>query len=138
LAGGTAITVKMVLDLANVYGQKIDADTIVTLLAQLGKNLVAMVGATAAAPALGAAIGSVLKTVPGIGTIAGGVVQGLVQAVVTRWIGRVFCDYFRREMQPPPGGMAEIARQEWTEITQPDQLRKLIQMGRERLTQRRD
>jgi uncharacterized protein len=138
LAGGSVITVKMVLDLANVYGQKIDADTIVTLLGQLGKNLVAMVGATAAAPALGAAIGSVLKTVPGIGTIAGGVVQGLVQAVVTRWIGRIFCEYFRREMQPPPGGLAELARHEWADITRPDQLRKLIQLGRERLTQRRD
>ena len=46
LAGGSAITVKMVLDLAGVYGQKIDADAIVTLLGQLGKNLVAMVGAT--------------------------------------------------------------------------------------------
>jgi len=138
LAGGSAITVKMVLDLANVYGQKIDTDTIVTLLGQLGKNLIAMVGASAAAPALGAAIGSVLKTVPGIGTIAGGIVQGLVQALVTRWIGRVFCEYFRREMQPPPGGIAELARREWEEVTRPDQLRKLIQMGRERLRQERN
>lgn len=137
LAGGSAITVKMVLDLAHVYGQKIDTDTIITLLGQLGKNLVAMVGATAAAPALGAAIGSVLKTVPGIGTIAGGVVQGLVQALVTRWIGRVFCEYFRREMQPPPGGIAELARREWEEVTRPDQLKKLIQLGRERLSQGR-
>jgi uncharacterized protein (DUF697 family) len=134
LAGGSAITVKMVLDLANVYGQKIDADTIITLLGQLGKNLIAMVGATAAAPALGAAIGSLLKTVPGIGTIAGGVVQGLVQAVVTRWIGRVFCEYFRREMQPPPGGLVELARHEWEEVTRPEQLKKLIQLGRERLS----
>ncbi len=133
LAGGTAITVKMVLDLAHVYSQKIDADTIVTLLAQLGKNLVAMVGATAAAPALGAAIGSLLKTVPGIGTIAGGVVQGLVQALVTRWIGRVFCQYFRNEMQPPPGGLAELARRQWEEVTKPEQLKKLIQLGRQRL-----
>jgi small GTP-binding protein len=133
LAGGSAITVKMVLDLAGVYGQRIDADTIVTLLGQLGKNLVAMVGATAAAPALGAGIGSLLKTVPGIGTIAGGVVQGLVQALVTRWIGRVFCEYFRNEMQPPPGGLAELARRQWAEVTRPEQLKKLIQLGRERL-----
>ena len=117
LAGGSAITVKMVLDLAGVYRQKIDADTVVTLLGQFGKNLVAMVGATAAAPAVAAAIGSLLKTVPGIGTIAGGVVQGLVQALVTRWIGRVFCEYFRNEMQPPPGGLAELARREWAEVT---------------------
>ncbi|HEX5472748.1 MAG TPA: DUF697 domain-containing protein, partial [Lacipirellulaceae bacterium] len=136
LAGGSAITAKMVLDLATVYGQKIDADTIVTLLGQLGKNLVAMVGASAAAPALGAAVGSILKTVPGIGTITGGVVQGLVQALVTRWIGRVFCEYFRHEMQPPPGGIAELARREWAEVTRPEQLRKLIQIGREQLSSR--
>jgi hypothetical protein len=134
LAGGSAITVKMVLDLAAVYQQRIDVDTIVTLLGQLGKNLVAMVGASAAAPALALAIGSLLKTVPGVGTIAGGILQGLVQAVVTRWIGRVFCEYFRNEMQPPPGGLAELARREWAEVTRPEQLKKLIQMGREKMS----
>jgi len=133
LAGGSAITVKMVFDLAAVYGQSIDADTVVTMLAQLAKNLVVMVGASAASPALAAGVASILKTVPGIGTIAGGIIQGLVQAVVTRWIGRVFCEYFRREMQPPPGGLAELARRNWAEVTQPDQLRKLIQLGREHL-----
>ena len=138
LAGGSAITVKMVLDLAAVYGQRIDADTIVTLLGQLGKNLVAMVGASAAAPALAAGVGSMLKTVPGIGTITGGIVQGLVQALVTRWIGRVFCEYFRSEMQPPPGGLAELARRQWAEVTRPEQLRKLIQLGRDRLSQQKD
>ncbi len=136
LAGGSAITVKMVIDLAAVYQQRIDADTIVTLLGQLGKNLVAMVGASAAAPAVALAIGSLLKTVPGVGTIAGGVTQGLVQALVTRWIGRVFCEYYRHEMQPPPGGLAELARRQWTEVTRPEQLKKLIQMGRDRLTKR--
>jgi uncharacterized protein (DUF697 family)/GTP-binding protein EngB required for normal cell division len=133
LAGGSAITVKMVLDLAAVYKQPIDADAIVTLLGQLGKNLVAMVGTSVASPALAAGVASILKTVPGIGTIAGGVIQGLVQAIVTRWIGRVFCKYFRNEMKTPPGGLAELARREWEEITRPEQLRKLIQLGRERL-----
>ncbi len=56
-----------------------------------------------------------------------------MQAVVTRWIGRVFCDYFRNEMQPPPGGLAELARSKWAEVTQPEQLKKLIQLGREQL-----
>ncbi len=138
LAGGSAITVKMVLDLAAVYKQPIDVDTIVTLLGQLGKNFIAMVGATAAAPALAAGVASLLKTVPGIGTIAGGIVQGLVQALVTRWIGRVFVEYFRNEMQPPSGGLAELARRQWAEVTQPDQLKKLIQLGRERLGKRND
>jgi uncharacterized protein (DUF697 family) len=134
LAGGSAITVKMVLDLAAVYKQPVDVDTVVTMLGQLGKNLVAMVGASAASPALAAGVASILKTVPGIGTIAGGILQGLVQAVVTRWIGRVFCEYFRNEMQAPPDGLAELARREWARVTQPDELRKLIQMGREQIS----
>jgi hypothetical protein len=82
---------------------------------------------------LASAVASILKTVPGIGTITGGVVQGLVQALVARWIGRVFCEYFRNEMQAPPGGLAEMARRQWEEVTRPEQLRKLIQLGRERL-----
>jgi small GTP-binding protein len=135
LAGGSAITVKMVLELAHVYQQKIDADGVVKMLEQLGKNLIVMVGATAASPAVAAAIGSLLKTVPGIGTIAGGLVQGITQALVTRWIGNVFMQYYRRDMQAPPGGLAELARNEWQQITRADSLRKLIQRGRGELTE---
>ena len=50
LAGSSAITLKMVLDLARVYRQPLDADVAVNMLSQLSKNLLAMVGATAAAP----------------------------------------------------------------------------------------
>ena len=135
LAGGSALTVKMVLDLAQIYRQSIDTDTVVNLLGQLGKNLIAMLGVTAITPAIAAGVGTLLKTVPGVGTIAGGLVQGLVQAVVTRWIGRVFCEYFRNEMKPPPGGLAELARDKWQEVTAADQLLKLIQTGREQLKQ---
>ena len=135
LAGGSAITVKMVLDLARVYRQDIDTDTVVHLLGQLGKSLVAMLGVTVATPAVAAGAASLLKTVPGVGTIAGGLVQGLVQALVTRWIGRVFCEYFRDEMRQPAAGMAELAQRKWDEVTQADQLRKLIQAGREHLSE---
>lgn len=129
----SGIVVKMVLDLAEVYKQKIDVDTVVEMLAQLGKNLIAMLGVSAAAPALGAAVGSLLKTVPGIGWIAGGLLQGTVQALVTRWIGRVFRAYYRADMQTPPGGLAEIARREWAVVTEPDELRKLVRRGREKI-----
>ncbi len=132
LAGGSAVTVKMVLDLAGVYKQKIDADTVIEILSQLGKNLLAMLGASAAAPALGAAVGSFLKTIPGVGTLAGGALQGVVQALVTRWIGRVFRTYYRSGMQAPEG-IAELARNEWQILTRPDELRKLIALGREHL-----
>jgi len=134
IAGGSAITVKMVLELARVYKQPIDADTVVKLLEQLGKNLVAMIGATAAAPAVASGIGALLKTVPGIGTLAGGLVQGTVQALVTRWIGNVFQKYFQEEMKAPPGGFAELAREQWQQLTQPESLRKLIQIGRRELS----
>lgn len=130
IAGGTAVTVKMVLDLARIYQQPIDIDVVVTMLGELGKNLVAMLGATAVAPALASAIGTVLKTVPGIGTIAGGLLQGSVQALATRWIGHVFCEFFRNEMKPPPGGLAELARRKWSELTTAEQIRKLVLAGR--------
>ena len=133
IAGGSAITVKMVLELAHLYKQPIDADTVVKMLEQLGKNLIAMVGATAAAPAVASGIGALLKTVPGIGTIAGGLVQGVVQALVTRWIGNVFVRYFQSEMKAPPGGLAELAHGEWRQLTKPESLRKLIQIGRREL-----
>lgn len=136
LAGGSAITVKMVLDLARVYRQEIDADTVVRLLGQLTKNLIAMLGVTAAAPAAAAMIASLLKTVPGAGTVAGGILQGMVQALVVRWIGNVFIAYFRSEMTAPAGGMAELARNKWEEVTQPAELIKLIQAGRKQLLQK--
>ncbi len=133
LAGGSAVMVKMVLDLAAVYKQQIDTDTIVEMLAQLGKNLIGMLGASAVTPALGTALASVLKTVPGIGTIAGGLMQGVVQALLTRWIGRIFKSYYRNEMQPPAGGLAELARNEWAAVTKPEELRKLVRIGRKKI-----
>ena len=135
LAGGSAITVKMVLELAKVYQQPLDADIAAKMLEGLSKNLIAMVGATAATPALASLVGSLLKTVPGIGTLAGGLVQGLVQALVTKWIGRVFKVYFQNEMNPPAGGLAETARREWAKVTTPEELRKLIHRGREKLSE---
>jgi len=134
IAGSSAITLKMVLDLARVYRQPLDADMAVKMLSQLSKNLLAMVGATAAAPVAASLIGSMLKTVPGVGTLAGGLVQGLAQALITRWVGNVFVRYLQNEMKAPPGGLAEVARNEWQELTKPESLRRLISLGREQLS----
>jgi len=133
IAGGTAVTVKMVLDLAAIYKQKIDAETIIEILSQLTKSLIVLLGASAAAPALVGSVGSMLKAIPGVGYIAGGLLVGLAQAIVTQWIGRVFISYFRNEMKPPEGGIAELARREWKKLTTAEQLRKLIVSGREKL-----
>ena len=138
LLAGSAISAKMVVELARVYRQDIDLNAAVTLLAQLGKNLLAILGVTAAAPAVAAVSASLLKTVPGIGTIAGGFLQGVVQALVTRWIGAVFIEYFKNEMRQPEGGLASLARREWERVTSVDQLRKLIVAARARLTAQGD
>ena len=50
LVAGSAITAKMVVELARIYRQDIDLNTAVTLLAQLGKNFLAILGVTAAGP----------------------------------------------------------------------------------------
>ena len=74
-----------------------------------------------------------LKTVPFAGTIAGGALQGLVQALITKWIGAVFIEYFRNEMQTPEGGLSGLARRQWEVVTTADEIRKLVQTAREKL-----
>jgi small GTP-binding protein len=131
LAVGCAISTKLVVELAKVYRQEIDLNAAVALLGQLGKNLIATLGLSVATPAVATVVASLLKTVPGIGTIAGGLLQGLVQALVTRWIGRVFMAYFRQELQQVDGGLAGLARREWQRLTTVDELRKLVKRARE-------
>ena len=130
---GAGITAKMVLQLARVYRQKMDLDTVGRLLGELGKQLVSVAGANVAGPAAGTAIASTLKTVPGVGTITGGVLQGLVQVVVTRWIGGVFIVYFKREMQASATDWATLAREQWKETTRPAELARLVKTGLVRL-----
>jgi uncharacterized protein (DUF697 family)/GTP-binding protein EngB required for normal cell division len=133
LFASSALTVKMVLDLARVYRQELDAGTAVRLLAELGKNLVAILGVNAAAPVVATAIASLLKSIPIAGTLAGGALQGLVQALVTRWIGAVFIAYFQSEMSLPADGLANLARREWQRLTSPAELLRLVQEARSRL-----
>ena len=133
LAAGCAISTRMVLELGRVYHQDMDLDVAVNLLAQQGKNLLAVLGTTAATPAVAAVVASLLKTVPGIGTITGGLLQGIVQALVTRWIGAIFIEYFRHEMQTPPGGMTALARREWERMTSVAELRRLVLAARKHL-----
>lgn len=131
LAAGCAISSKMVVDLAHVYRQNVDLDAAVRLLGELGKNALAILGASAVTPTVASVVASLLKTVPGVGTLAGGMLQGVVQALVTRWIGGVFVAYFRAEMQTPPGGLTDLARREWDRVTSADELRRLVGRARQ-------
>ena len=65
--------------------------------------------------------------------ITGGVLQGLVQVVVTRWIGGVFIEYFRNEMNEKATDWASLARAQWSKVTQPDELARLVKTGLARL-----
>ncbi len=130
VAAGCAISSKMVVDLAKVYKQNIDLDSAVKLLGELGKNLIAILGVSAATPIVATVAAGLLKTVPGAGTIAGGLLQGVVQALVTRWIGGVFIVYFRNEMQFPEGGLTGVARREWQKATSLLELKKLLDQAR--------
>jgi hypothetical protein len=132
LAAGFAISTKMVLDLARVYHQQIDVDVAMNLLGQQGKNLLGVLGTSAATPMVASGVASLIKGVPGAGTLAGGLLQGVVQAVVTRWIGAIFIAYFKQEMREPPGGLAALARQQWEHVTSVAELRKLVQSARKR------
>ncbi len=135
LVTGCAISTKMVVDLARVYRQDVDINTAVNLLGQLGKHLISILGVSVATPVVASAVASLLKTVPGVGTIAGGLLQGIVQALVTRWIGAVFIGYFKSEMQQPEGSLAALARKEWERLTSINELRKLVQSARQNLTE---
>jgi small GTP-binding protein len=134
LLAGSAISTKMIIDLAEVYQQKVDLETASKWLGEMGKNLISVLGAQGATVAVSAVVASLIKSIPFAGTIAGGVLQGTVQALITKWIGSVFIDYFREEMQTPEGGLAGLARRKWEIVTSVDELRRLVQTAREKLT----
>ena len=138
LVAGSAISTKMILDLAEVYNQKVDLDMAKTWLAEMGKNLVAFLGVQGAAVAVTAVTSSLIKTIPFAGTFAGGVMQGAVQALITKWIGSVFIEYFRNEMRTPEGGLAGLARRHWEKVMAVDELRKLVQTARSKLSDNDD
>jgi uncharacterized protein len=129
----SGIAIKMVVDLARVYRQDVDMNLATKLVASLGKNLVAILGVNAAAPAIAAGIAGMLKTVPVAGTIAGGALQGIVQALVIRWVGAVFIGYFKSEMKQPEAGLANLARREWQRLTAPAELLKFVQTARDKI-----
>ncbi|MEM7454480.1 MAG: GTP-binding protein [Planctomycetota bacterium] len=134
LAAGSAISTKMIVDLADVYQQQVDLHNAAKWLGEMGKKLIGLLGAHGAAVAVTSVVASLIKGVPIAGTIAGGVMQGAVQALITKWIGAVFIEYFRNEMQTPEGGLAGLARRQWELVTAADELRKLVQSARQKLS----
>ena len=127
----------MVVDLGRVYRQEMDFDTAVALLGQLGKNLISILGVSAATPLVATGMASMLKAVPGFGTIAGGVLQGIVQSLVTRWIGGIFVAYYQDELlRENKTALSSLARREWEKLTTLSELRRFVSEARRNLSGR--
>ena len=122
IAAGVTISTKMVMELARIYRQEIDLKTAEQLLKELSKNLAGVLGSHAMTPIIGGMIGSALKGVPGIGTLTGGAIQGLTQALITRWVGNVFIEYFKNEMELPKGGLPRLSRDIWDKVSMPKEI----------------
>ncbi|MBX3417445.1 MAG: DUF697 domain-containing protein [Pirellulaceae bacterium] len=134
LAAGAGISTKMIMDLAENYGHKIDMQTALKWLGEMGKILVSVLGSQGASMAAGAIFASMIQAVPIAGQLVGNAVQGVIQAIITRWIGAVFIEYFGNEMTFVDGGLANTARREWDKVMELDSLRKLVNQAREKFS----
>jgi uncharacterized protein (DUF697 family) len=87
LAGLAAIQVKMVSDLAELYGKTVKQEAIKTTVATL---LGTLTTAGLAAPVAF----STVKIIPGLGAVAGGVSMGALGAAASYAVGKVFVNHF--------------------------------------------
>ena len=85
--GITAVQLKMINDLANLYGIPFRRD--------VGKSIVASLIASLGAPTLAfGTVGSILKGLPLVGPVLGGLALPGFSAALTYAIGRVFIQHF--------------------------------------------
>ncbi len=132
LAVGLGFSLKMVLEIAAIFERKIGLADAEELLDKLLKNLCASLGASALAPGVAQVVASGLKGVPGAGTLSGGALQGVVQAVMTRWIGLVMIEYFQSEKETAEKVLKGDAMKKWERLTSPSQLARLAVEGAKR------
>jgi uncharacterized protein (DUF697 family) len=86
-AAVTVVQVKMLADLSAHYG--------VPFKQNLGQNAVAaLLGGLAPAMIARGALGSILKGIPGVGSIFGAVLQPAFAAAITYAIGRIFINHY--------------------------------------------
>ncbi len=78
VAGVTAIQLKMIRDLCNVYNAEFNESLIKSIVASLVGTSLARVGA------------SLLKAIPGVGSLIGGVSMSVMSGATTYAVGQVF------------------------------------------------
>ena len=87
-----SIQTLMIISIAISFGIKLEKKKAVELL----KTLAASAGTTAAFGVCGYVIASLLKLIPGVGTIIGGIINGSVGASTTFGIGKLAVEYFSK------------------------------------------
>ena len=134
MVADAAVNAKMIADLAVVFGMSLGMDTVTKLGQDFAKALAA-VGVFQAAPL---AAGSLLKAVPGLGTVVGGALQGVVAGYTTYLIGRASLIYFRQHGTWGDRSLTEVMREVIAVARQSDILRSvlhiLLSKFQERLT----
>jgi uncharacterized protein (DUF697 family) len=87
LAAVSGVQIKMLSDLSNLYGVKFSANK--------GKSVVsALLGSIVPNSLAGGGVGSILKMIPLVGTILGGVSMSLFSGAATYAIGKSFIQHF--------------------------------------------
>ncbi|MFO1520699.1 MAG: DUF697 domain-containing protein [Kiritimatiellia bacterium] len=122
----TALLAAMARDLAAVYRQPFDLQSVVKLVEHLVKNL----AVTLSIPAAASFLASAAKAVPGFGTLAGAAAQGAAQALFTRWLGLVLIEYYRSGLTLGGEALVNQARKTWAEIASEGSVRALIDQAR--------
>ena len=111
LAGG-AVQLEMISELARVQGVELTAGQVRNLAAQMVQSVLKL-GLIEAAASL---IAGVFKRTL-VGFAAGGAVQAVTMAYLTRISGRAFIDYFRQGQSWGPGGINETVLRQFDQTS---------------------
>lgn len=87
IAGLAAVQVKMINELAKVYGKTVKEESVRTAVA-------ALLGSLATAGLAAPVAMTTLKIVPVLGVVAGGISMGALGAAATYAVGKVFVNHF--------------------------------------------
>ncbi|MFO0841241.1 MAG: DUF697 domain-containing protein [Gemmataceae bacterium] len=95
----SAVQTRMLYDLANLYGQPMTRQRLAELAGALGMGL------------LGRQAGrSLIKAIPGLGTVLGSVAGGALAAASTYALGKAFCFYYQAVLEGHMPDPAELRR----------------------------
>jgi uncharacterized protein (DUF697 family) len=106
----SGVHTRMIYDLASLYGQPMTGQRLGELAGALGVGL------------LGRQAGrSLIKVIPGVGSVLGSVAGGALAAASTYALGKAFCYYYRAVLEGHVPSTADLRRYYHQELTQAEQ-----------------